>query len=393
MAHPLVSIRILTTILASTVRISVGISSARGDAGEQQGDADLSSRRSSLVRRESGAIELDQSGTQMDAAASPHKPHSCTYFDALRGQASCPNKQWVEAMVKADPSPGKIILDVGCGRGNNAIKWLELYDLSPTPLWNLKNWRTFFKDSLAINQTENCSALPPQTLARHHHPDAYQSARVFPRVICIESDPAKIDVMRQASSVLGYGDASSFGSLEFVHAFITEMNKLSVNATANSTTNQASANMNQNVYGPSQPPYNTNLKSAPATIEVPRKTVDGVVHELELPRVDILTMDLDGTDPDVLLGAEKTLAAARYIEFEVHRSRPNTTWIDTKLHTVVTDLDSKGFECFFAGNRGRLMPIQKCWKEEFEKVAGAKVACVKQGDLWATPLGKFSGVW
>lgn len=383
MAHSHISACFLVMGMASMFQNSAGVSS----------DGDVLRSQSSLVRRESHALDLEQTDSDpvpVSLEDSTHRPHACKYFTPWMGEATCPDRQWIEAMVKVDPSPGKVILDIGCNRGDNAVKWMELYDLSPMPLWSLNKFRGVIKDILPTNETDACGpVVPPVKAARHHHPNAYLSSRSSPRVVCIESEKTKIDALMQASAALGYGVGTASGSLHIVHAFVE--NNASTTATASAAGKQT-AKTNSSLYGPNQPPYNIN--ASVSTVEAPHKSVDQIMSELEIPRVDIMTMDLYGTDPDVLQGAEKTLRFARYLEFGVHPAQHIKSWSSTTLHNVVTDLDRQGFDCFFAGNRGRLMPIKTCWKKEFERVGEAKVACIRKGDIWDHHVfGKFDGRW
>jgi len=77
-------------------------------------------------------------------------------------------------------------------------------------------------------------------------------------------------------------------------------------------------------------------------------TVDNLVKQMNLPRVDILKIDTEGWDPAVLLGAFSTLSSVRYLEFEVHRDLKKTPWHSTKLKLVIDKLhDEKEFECYW----------------------------------------------
>jgi hypothetical protein len=46
-------------------------------------------------------------------------------------------------------------------------------------------------------------------------------------------------------------------------------------------------------------------------LEVPLITIDALVSELGLPRVDFIKMDIEGAEPNALLGARRTIAAFR----------------------------------------------------------------------------------
>ena len=63
---------------------------------------------------------------------------------------------------------------------------------------------------------------------------------------------------------------------------------------------------------------------------------------------DIMTVDTEGSDALVLLGAAKTLASGRvgYLEFEYHAIGP---WARRALSDVIAYLDNLAFDCWWAG--------------------------------------------
>jgi len=119
---------------------------------------------------------------------------------------------------------------------------------------------------------------------------------------------------------------------------------------------------------------------------VPVKTIDQIVQSLALPRVDILDIDIEGSDAAALAGAAETLKSVRYLQFEVHRNLVGTSWHSTTLHSVVEKLARQGFDCYWTGDDGKLLSLNQCWKDEFETGTWANAACVRQGDPWAQIL-------
>lgn len=124
------------------------------------------------------------------------------------------------------------------------------------------------------------------------------------------------------------------------------------------------------------------LRSKSRTTPVPLTTVDTLVHDLKLPKVDILIIDAEGADPAVLQGAEKTLNSVRYMMFETHRWQTGTHWEKTTILHVLRRLNGYGFECYWAGNNGKLYSITSCYTEEFEESHWGNIVCVKRQDVW-----------
>ena len=69
----------------------------------------------------------------------------CTksYTEALAGDSRCPQDDWANDMVLADPEPDKVIVNVGCNKGHDSIIWLQRFD--QTAYWNLTSWSLVVK--------------------------------------------------------------------------------------------------------------------------------------------------------------------------------------------------------------------------------------------------------
>ena len=105
---------------------------------------------------------------------------------------------------------------------------------------------------------------------------------------------------------------------------------------------------------------------------------------LALDKVDILSIDTEGTDPHVIFAGTETLKKTRYLEFEVHRDLEGTPWATTTLQSVIEFLDNLQFDCFWASGKGELFKITQCWNEQYEADSHcwSNVVCVKRGDPW-----------
>lgn len=70
------------------------------------------------------------------------------------------------------------------------------------------------------------------------------------------------------------------------------------------------------------------------SIRVRTRTVDSLIHELKLNKVNLIKIDVEGAEIDVLRGAEETLKRTRYLQVEV---------FDQNLNEVKTMLRKYGF--------------------------------------------------
>ncbi len=95
------------------------------------------------------------------------------------------------------------------------------------------------------------------------------------------------------------------------------------------------------------------------SVEVLVTTADAMASELDLPHIHVLKIDTEGHDPLVIQGASGLLSrqAVDILLFEYHGKGP---WLNTRLKTVVEELDAFGYTCFFEG-RPVLTQITSCW--------------------------------
>jgi hypothetical protein len=93
-------------------------------------------------------------------------------------------------------------------------------------------------------------------------------------------------------------------------------------------------------------------------VAVPRRTIDSIAAEHNVSDVDVLSIDTEGSDALVLLGASSMLRQrrVRVLEFE-YTSRGN--WLSSSLNDTLVWLAHAGYRCFWQGNHGVLAPAQQ----------------------------------
>uniref|UniRef100_A0A7S1RQW6 Methyltransferase FkbM domain-containing protein n=1 Tax=Alexandrium catenella TaxID=2925 RepID=A0A7S1RQW6_ALECA len=319
-----------------------------------------------------GALRYHDDVKKLLAKSREEWTPSCSQgFDPLYASA-CPDPQWVEWMFLVDPSPDKVFMDIGCNKGNDAVAWMQRWQPPAAHFWSAKRWIEHYDKKLHINNYACKPWAPDKTRTVH----MWKNASSLSTAVCVEPMHNNVVALRNASSTLGYGSSTKFGSFHIVQAAVMD-----------------TAESGETVEFPDKTPgaENARLDARSYPVRVPRKTVDQIKHELSLPKVDILTIDTEGADPMVLEGATEALKTTRYLTFEVHRDLKGTAWNRTSLRSVVDKLDDQGFDCFWAGNNGRLLSIKDCWREDFERGVWANAACVRRGDPWAGVLRIFAG--
>jgi FkbM family methyltransferase len=119
--------------------------------------------------------------------------------------------------------------------------------------------------------------------------------------------------------------------------------------------------------------------------EVPVSRLDTFVakHVAENAYIEFLSIDAEGYDFDVLLGAPETLKRSKYLEFEFHWVG---TWKNYKLSTAINMLRDSGFVCYWAGAFGHVWRITDCWMDYYDVHTWSNVACVNLAIPSTAPL-------
>eukprot|EP00931_Biecheleriopsis_adriatica_P056266 TRINITY_DN33337_c0_g1_i1.p1 TRINITY_DN33337_c0_g1~~TRINITY_DN33337_c0_g1_i1.p1 ORF type:complete len:428 (-),score=76.94 TRINITY_DN33337_c0_g1_i1:49-1332(-) len=305
----------------------------------------------------------------LDEPACKHVRPRCKNKAVGPGQTNCPRDLWLAEMASVDPDPGKFIVNIGCNVGEDVIKYLMYWDQER--FWDMRKWQSMIGSGFCRN------GINPR------RPPAVKS-KERPQALCVEAVPKTTKNLHNAAKRSGYSEEKNVGKLHIVHAAVTQT------AEPGDTALFADAPSGYEQGGIDGQNSNPLAKGKFDMVQVPKKTVDVLVEEFAFPRVDLLLVDTEGHDPAVLLGAQKTLESVRYLEFEVHRDVVGSTWENTTVFSVVEMLSMKGFDCYWAGNTGKLASITRCFETRaFEARGMFNIACVKRSDVWWPVLERF----
>lgn len=105
--------------------------------------------------------------------------------------------------------------------------------------------------------------------------------------------------------------------------------------------------------------------------------VESKVQAPESQNINVLSIDVEGFDADVLLGAtSKVLERVEYLEFEYNWMG---SWKGQHLYDIIQLLDEQAnMVCYWAG-RDRLWRITECWMSYYDIHAWSNVACANRG--------------
>jgi len=107
-------------------------------------------------------------------------------------------------------------------------------------------------------------------------------------------------------------------------------------------------------------------------------TVDELVQDQALVRIDVLSIDTEGNDANVIMGAIKSLLIVNMLEFEYHRVN---AWAESDLRSIIDLLDRSGFDCFWQGNQGQLWWLTGCWHDSYySKRDWSNIACARRDE-------------
>ena len=251
-------------------------------------------------------------------------------YDKAVGHTKCPGEHaWAERMVKADPNPAPWLTHSheSGPRIRSSSTWAVTKAMTRSPGCNAltkaafgispsgpSRWKNMAAPFVArCNVKETHSACRGSLNPRIPKPPKFESTK-GPRAVCIEGLISTCNALNVSRSELGF-DApdSASGILHIVNAAVSDQ-------ALPGQTVQFLDVMPGSEMGVMVAP-----KDKRPTVSVPLATVDGIVAQLQLPRVDILLVDTEGADPLVLRGANKSLDSVRYIMFETHRDKPLAT--------------------------------------------------------------------
>jgi hypothetical protein len=86
-----------------------------------------------------------------------------------------------------------------------------------------------------------------------------------------------------------------------------------------------------------------------------------------------LSINVEGLDFEILMGASNMLNRVRYVDFEVQWK---SEWNKGSLSILIRKLKTRGFVCYFSGSYGNLWRITDCWMNHYGEKHWGRIACV-----------------
>merc|ERR1719436_90274 len=276
-------------------------------------------------------------------------------------------------MLEADPNGrNKVFMDVGCNTGIDAVLHLSRWGVNHDAA---EKWSRELRSRVFPGWCHENYALMKwfETKTNLVHKLKFDGD---PRVLCVEPMPANVRLLDEVNKVV-FGPNSP---MEVINAAVSDHNGTGFFP-------DAGTGEETGILSPSQYP-------GFASVQV--TTVDALLSERNIKKVDVLTIDTEGYDSAVIQGAKETLRyrGVRYLTFEVHQDLSGTPWYNTTLFSVIDFLSEEQFDCYWAGNDGHLRLITGCLEMRQEadvgRIGWSNVACVRRGDKWQGILKNYA---
>lgn len=298
---------------------------------------------------------------------------------------------WLLDFAEVSPSPDKVIVSLGCNKGEDLISVLSLWDKAfwnidrYIELWNKANKFQTHLTELSKRASSSSRSQVSSSINASTNDDSVQYST--PLGICVEANLLGVEAIEHVAHSMGFD--KPHGGREHPWRVI--------NAAVSNVSNQF-------MEFPVEPPgawwSNTlwykerkwwqllgvvtgiRFGSDLGLHKVPVKTADELLPvDLYMPGHDLLIfIDINGQDALALFGLAKTLATGRvqYIEFEYD---PRGDWNTRALSEVILFLDSFHYDCFWL-MPDRLFRLTGCWDPRYDNRATTwvNVACLNRND-------------
>ena len=288
--------------------------------------------------------------------------NACSFSYATR----CPEGDWFTnqyvSISERLYSKPPISIYVGCNKAMDAVNTLRMIS------GNASYDRSLWRDTLYEGQ-KVVPGVCKQDNAGQFDLESVSALPLGAVVHCIEAMPVTAERLLKASTTLGWQDhlvVSNIAMADFdgIALFPNVVNKVGTEDLGLGDCNRTGVSCK----------------------EVPMYRLDTYVKEM-LPAdnslIDFLSIDAEGYDFEVLLGAPRALRRTKYLEFEYHWTG---TWSNHTMSSAIDMLKGSGFVCYWAGDSNHLWRITDCFLDYYDKHAWSNVACVNVAIPQTAPL-------
>ena len=336
-------------------------------------------------------------------------PH-CTRVEAIRvanaffkagGPATtiCPSNEMFNSVVRNEKSCRTIhnVLVVGGNKGYDCVGWARFIAGNRNTSISEKRWmqrlRAYLnkKGRSNITLTGSCVDTLAEGEAGHGksnneaYPPLAANGGVAGHVYCVEPMPINVELIRVALNTHDAPWNVPTPRITVIPAAVSSAEGMP--ASGFFKFHNDPKNPGREDVGIAKLDYQSNLPF----VEVRATTVDAIVseHLAKGQTINVLTVDTEGNDPNVLLGASKTLAKGTidYIQFEVH---DHGAWATTTVKSVVDYLETFDYDCFWvtdAKEHVAYLVSGSCWDARYDAhKEWSNMVCARRETCWHRSL-------
>lgn len=275
-----------------------------------------------------------------------------------------------------EPPPSSFLgISIGCNKGFDAINTLRMGTFDDSI--DKKAWKSAME--------QDGEELHQSVCNQDNHDDMFEVSKYFqqsssslpltsPRpqgeMHCVEPMPQTYQRLNHSAEILGYTQKG----LKVTHAAVSKESGQMLFHTDGMKKGVENKGLDNNCRKMSK--KNQKLFCQHIPVYSLKDFVDTHVKTDKANPINILSIDVEGFDGDVLLGATtNVLRRVEYLEFEYNWMG---SWKNQHLFDIINMLDEDSdMTCYWAGV-DRLWRITNCWMSYFDVHAWSNVACVNR---------------
>ncbi|XRB17817.1 glycosyltransferase family 4 protein [Pseudoscourfieldia marina] len=244
-----------------------------------------------------------------------------------------------------------VVFDIGAKKGYWSAELIA--SLTNSPLLSTRFLFNFWKDKLVANPCGSCE-------------DCQENWR-----------RANITISRARFIMVEASPSTFSGLTELMQRRVSTSVNLEIYNMAMSSTSGKVLFIDAGVGREKNQISNGNTKENRAR-HIQSSTLDDLCKKVNVKKIDLLKIDVEGHDPIVIYSGESCLQNVETVVFEYHGIG---AWQTHSLKDLVKWLSKRHFRCYYLGRNDVLVEISECWQDAFERKEWSNVMCTK-ANIW-----------
>lgn len=287
-------------------------------------------------------------------------PPEC-HADPLRiaAYSTCPSGLWHERIAPLLAAPQMVMLNIGANKGYNLVEFLQRYADTPSNLTHA-HWYSLLMENGCAAQCCGVCALCRASRIK-------QQANSQVQLHAFELQPANARLLRTLVKAVGLPVKVHSTAVSNVTGVVYTAVGVKPGSESVGIAQRAGSSRNM--------------------VERPVTTVDAFMAAHGVARAHFVSIDVEGFDPLVMQGMERTLTERRVdvLEFEYNRKWKAVLRSARPMKPVIDWLHARNYTCFWQGNKGALARLSgSCYMEETRNRFGfarSNAVCTHREDI------------